>query len=228
VDDYNKQYGKSFDRKVDPQFKILKEDIINRLSHKKEYKRINDHNDMIDILIVVDQMLTGFDSQYVNTLYLDRVLETDNLIQAISRTNRIYDKEEKPFGIFRFYRKPYTMQKNLDDALRLYCEGDTSGVRVADIDENIIETNNLYDNICKIFSHDSIIDFCCLPKDDIDCQKFKKEFGQLKIRMNSIKLQGFKWDNEYGEKLFFNEKTYQTIGRQLREWFPLYSRCLWR
>lgn len=77
----------------------------------------------IDILIVVDQLLTGFDSQYVNTLYLDKVLETDKLIQAISRTNRVYDREEKTFGIFRFYRKPYTMQKNLDDALRLYCEG---------------------------------------------------------------------------------------------------------
>ena len=51
---------------------------------------------LLDIVIVVDQLLTGFDSQYVNVLYLDKVLENDNLIQAISRTNRVYDNNEKP------------------------------------------------------------------------------------------------------------------------------------
>lgn len=81
----------------------------------------------MDIVIVVDQLLTGFDSQWVNVLYLDKVMDTDNLIQAISRTNRVYNNVEKPWGMVKFYRKPYTMQRNLNEALKLYCQGDYTG-----------------------------------------------------------------------------------------------------
>jgi type I restriction enzyme R subunit len=218
VDDYNRQYGTTYNRDTDPNYKSFKKDIIKRLSHKKEYKHISkDSSQCIDILIVVDQMLTGFDSQYVNTLYLDRVLETDRLIQAISRTNRVYDKEEKPFGIFRFYRKPYTMQKNLEDALRLYCEGDTSGAVAATIDENIDLMNLTYATIDKIFKNDGIVDFMCLPKSDAACQKFKKEFAQLKVCMNSVRLQGFKWTNKYGAMLVFDEKTYKILEMRYKD-----------
>lgn len=212
VEDYNLKYGQTFDRDTDPGYRLFKKDIIKRLAHKKEYKHIGRNPlQCIDILIVVDQMLTGFDSQYVNTLYLDKMLETDKLIQAISRTNRVYDKEEKPFGIFRFYRKPYTMQKNLEAALRLYCEGDTSGVVVATIDENIEAMNDIYADIKRVFSNVKIVDFVCLPSDDAACQKFKKEFAQLKIRLNSAKLQGFSWSNNYGAALDFDEKTYKIL-----------------
>lgn len=212
VDDYNKQYHTLFDRKTDPDLKKFKKDIIKRLSHKDEYKHIDkDPSQCIDILIVVDQLLTGFDSQYVNTLYLDKVLETDKLIQAISRTNRVFDKEEKPFGIFRFYRKPYTMQKNLEDALRLYCEGDTTGVVVASIDENVDAMNLIYAEIDRIFKAAKITNFMCLPKDDAACQKFKKEFSQMKLRLSSAKLQGFDWNNKYGAMLNFNKMTYNIL-----------------
>lgn len=218
VNDYNTKFHTMFDRKTDPDLKKFKKDIIKRLSHKKEYKYIGkEPSQCIDLLIVVDQLLTGFDSQYVNTLYLDKVLETDRLIQAISRTNRVYDKEEKPFGIFRFYRKPYTMQKNLEDALRLYCEGDTSGVVVASLDENIDAMNSIFAEIDRIFKTAKIEDFVCLPKDDSACQKFKKEFGQMKIRLNSAKLQGFAWCNEYGAKLVFNEKTYKILEMRYQD-----------
>lgn len=218
VDDYNDKYHTTFDRKTDADFKKFKKDIIKRLSHKNEYKYIDkDPLQCIDILIVVDQLLTGFDSQYVNTLYLDRVLETDKLIQAISRTNRVFDKEEKPFGIFRFYRKPYTMQKNLEDALRLYCEGDSSDVIVATIEENIDAMNNIYAEIERIFKSAKIEDFVCLPKDEAACQKFKKEFSQMKIRLNSAKLQGFSWNNIYGSKLIFDEKTYKILEMRYQD-----------
>jgi hypothetical protein len=53
---------------------------------------------------VVDQMLTGFDSKWLNTLYLDKILDYANLIQAFSRTNRVCDKTDKPFGLIRYYR----------------------------------------------------------------------------------------------------------------------------
>lgn len=196
VNDYNAMFNQHFDRNSDPNFKKFKKDIVARLSHKKQYKHMNLKGDdeTLDIVIVVDQLLTGFDSKFVNTLYLDKVIEHDSVIQAISRTNRVYDNLEKPFGIFRFYRKPYTMQVNLEDALRLYCEGDTSGVVVKNLEENIKEICNVYEIISDIFDKNNIKDFCQLPATDVDCQKFRKEFSYLRTLMNSIKLQGFKWD----------------------------------
>ena len=70
-------------------------------------------------------MLTGFDSKWLNTLYLDKMREEENLIQAFSRTNRLFGPE-KPFGSIRYYRKPHTMTKNIEDALKLYSFGGSS------------------------------------------------------------------------------------------------------
>lgn len=237
VDDYNKMFHQHFDRESDPNFKKFKKDIVSRLAHKKQYKHMNvkGDNESLDLIIVVDQLLTGFDSKFVNTLYLDKVIEKDNIIQAISRTNRVYDNEEKPFGIFRFYRKPYTMQNNLKEALRLYCEGDTSGVIVRNLEENIDEIKSTYSTIFKIFENNKIENFGMLPDADVDCQKFKKEFSYLRTLMNSIKLQGFKWytdcntclkndncsDKDNKEnciyKLPYTEDTYKVMGMRFQD-----------
>ena len=64
------------------------------MGHKKPFDSIG-KDEQIDILIVVNQMLTGFDSKFVNTLYLDKMMEYENLIQAFSRTNRLYNMAEK-------------------------------------------------------------------------------------------------------------------------------------
>ena len=234
VEDYNKMFNQHFDRNSDPNFKKFKKDIVSRLAHKKQYKYMNTKGDKetLDLVIVVDQLLTGFDSKFVNTLYLDKVIEKDNIIQAISRTNRVYDNEEKPFGIFRFYRKPYTMQVNLEEALRLYCEGDTSGVVVKNLEENIKEIDVVYTTISKIFEKNDIKDFCQLPDTDADCQKFKKEFSYLRSLMNSIKLQGFKWDTDCNTcvksdicfdkdnciyKLSFTQDTYKVMEMRFKD-----------
>lgn len=223
--DYEKKYNVHFDRKKDPNLKEFKKDIMARLAHKKPYTNINsDKNQIIDILIVVKQLLTGYDSQYINTLYLDDVIETSNLIQAISRTNRVYDKDEKPFGIFRFYRKVYTMKANLDEALRLYCEGDSSGVTISDVDINISIINEMYKNIKKIFDKDKIKNYNRLPKENADRNEFKRLFLILKARLMTIKLQGelainkiseyeIYWDekSENGKKIDFNSNTYNIL-----------------
>lgn len=66
----------------------MKKDIASRLAHKKPYERIElEPKKQIDILIVVNQMLTGFDSKWINTLYIDKMIEYENIIQAFSRTN---------------------------------------------------------------------------------------------------------------------------------------------
>lgn len=198
IDDYNSMFntGNIINREADPKLTSFKRDVISRLSHKGAYKNITEE-DMIDIVIVVDQLLTGFDSKYVNTLYLDKVLETDALIQAISRTNRVLDFDEKPWGIFKYYRKPYTMKQNIVEALRLYCEGGaTSGAIVNDIDENLTFANLLYADIKQIFDRDGIKDFIKVPASDVDCQKFKERFKLLTQTLNGMRLQGMNWTDD--------------------------------
>ena len=71
----------------------FKEDVCSRLAHKQPYINIDKNpEEQINLVIVVNQLLTGFDSKWINTLYLD--MEGKNLIQAISRTNRLYGKEK--------------------------------------------------------------------------------------------------------------------------------------
>lgn len=218
VDDYNKTFGTAFDRKTDPNYSGFKSDLTSRLAHKEAYKHIgNNHAQIVDIVIVVDQLLTGFDSQWLNVLYLDKVMDTDNIIQAISRTNRVLNREEKPWGMVKFYRKPYTMKRNLKEALKLYCQGDYTDVEVGDIEKNIDTLNSTYKSICDIFAHDKIKNFEHLPKKDEDRQMFRKKFYILKSTLRAAILQGFKWSNEHGAKVNFNEKTYRILTMRYKD-----------
>lgn len=91
-------------------------DINNRLARKKgEFKEFGNH---LDLVIVVDRLLTGFDAPQVQTLFVDRNLSYANLIQAFSRTNRTYPYKTK--GMIVTYRYPETMAKNVEDATILY------------------------------------------------------------------------------------------------------------
>ena len=83
------------------------------MAHKKPYERIERTPEkQLDLLIVVDQMLTGFDSKWLNTLYMDKKRTYENIIQAFSRTNRLFGPD-KPFGTIRYYRYPSTMERNM-------------------------------------------------------------------------------------------------------------------
>lgn len=218
VKDYADTFALDLEYKNDKKCEKFKEDLIARLAHSKPYTNIgNDHTQCLDIVIVVHQLLTGFDSQYVNVLYLDQVLETDSLIQAISRTNRVYDNNEKPMGLLKFYRKINTMKSNLEEALRLYCQGDYADVQVMDLDENIARMNAKYKGIKEIFESDHIMYFAQLPKSDEGRQKFRKDFYTLKSLMRTAMLQGLKWDNEYGLKLDFDEKTYRILTMRYQD-----------
>ena len=79
----------------------------------------------IDLIIVADQLLTGYDSKFLNTLYVDRSLELQGLIQAYSRTNRIYGKN-KEFGTIVNFQYPKITEERVNTALKLYGSGGTS------------------------------------------------------------------------------------------------------
>ena len=93
-------------------------DINNRLARKRaEFKEFGKQ---VDLVIVVDRLLTGFDAPTIQTLFVDRNLSYANLIQAFSRTNRTYPNKTK--GLIVSFRKPHTMEKNVAEATRLYSE----------------------------------------------------------------------------------------------------------
>ncbi len=93
-------------------------DINNRIARKKaEFKEFGKQ---IDLVIVVERLLTGFDAPTVQTLFVDRNLSYANLIQAFSRTNRTFPEKKK--GLIVTFRKPYTMEHNVQEATKLYSE----------------------------------------------------------------------------------------------------------
>ena len=108
-------------------------DINNRLARKKaEFKEFGKH---IDLVIVVDRLLTGFDAPTIQTLFVDRNLSYANLIQAFSRTNRTYPGKSK--GLIVTFRKPSTMERNVQDATKLYSnENDESKLVYPTYDES--------------------------------------------------------------------------------------------
>jgi type I restriction enzyme R subunit len=100
IADYNKQYGTNH-RIAD--FDLYYQDVQQRIKDQKYTNQDYAHNNKIDVLIVVDMLLTGFDSKYLNTLYVDKNLKYHSLIQAYSRTNRVIN-DTKPYGNILVFR----------------------------------------------------------------------------------------------------------------------------
>ncbi|WP_373844664.1 type I restriction endonuclease subunit R [Clostridium sp.] len=108
---YNKEFGTSFGM---DDVAGYTQDVTSRLDKTAKDKKF------LDIVIVVDQLLTGFDAPELNTLYVDRTLRGAGLIQAYSRTNRIADMQEKPWGHIVNYRWPAQNEKLMNEALAVY------------------------------------------------------------------------------------------------------------
>lgn len=224
IDDYNKRYEQDFSI---PTFAKMKKDIAARLAHKKPYERIaNTPEKQIDLLIVVDQMLTGFDSKWINTLYMDKILYYENIIQAFSRTNRLFGPD-KPFGTIRYYRKPHTMERNINAAVKLYSGDKPLGLFVPHLAENLQKMNDIYADIVEMFSNAGIDNFEKLPKDTTVCRKFAKLFKEFNDYLEAAKIQGFKWEQssylnvDTGEiiKMAVDEKSYLILVLRYKELF---------
>lgn len=223
LQDYNDRYGQRFDIGRHHKFK---EDLSYRLAHKEMYKRIeNDPDKQLDLLIVVNQMLTGFDSKWVNTLYLDKLLDYENIIQAFSRTNRLFGPD-KPFGTIRYYRMPHTMARNVEAAVRLYSGDKPTGLFVNRLPRNLERLNAIFAEIQTIFMEAGIQHFNRLPDQLPARAEFAKRFNEFNAVLAAAKIQGFTWDkleHEFSEPqqvtitLSFNETQYVTLLQRYRE-----------
>lgn len=113
IDDYNRQYKTNH---TIVEFDTYYQDVQKRIKDQQYSNKDYPHRNKIDITIVVDMLLTGFDSKYLNTLYVDKNLKYHGLIQAFSRTNRILN-DTKPYGNILDFRG---QQDAVDEAIALF------------------------------------------------------------------------------------------------------------
>ena len=113
IDDYNTKFGTNFSVDL---FDEYYRDVQGRIKDQKYPNKDLPHSKKLDVVIVVEMMLTGFDSKFLNTLYVAKDLKWHGLIQAFSRTNRILDGT-KPYGNIICYRN---LEKQMDDAMVLF------------------------------------------------------------------------------------------------------------
>lgn len=222
LEDYKDLFGKAYDLNSMAAFKL---DVSARLAHRKPYMGINTKpEEQLDLLIVVDQMLTGFDSKWLNTLYLDKVLEYEAVIQAFSRTNRLCNTD-KPFGVIRYYRKPHTMRENIKAAVKLYSGEKASGLFVDHLPDNLNAVNRFYDDVMRLFVREGKSDLSRLPEGQADVKEFRKQFSKLNEKLNAAMIQGFRWEKtdytseETGETVHvqLNLQTYETLWQRYKE-----------
>ena len=194
LNDYNDMFGQDF---TIPTHTSFKKDVSLRLAHKEKYSTITRTPEkMLDLLIVVDQMLTGFDSKWVNTLYMDKILQYENLIQAMSRTNRLFKSNEKPYGVIKYYRRPFTMKAYIDEAVKTYSGDKPTVLFVEKLPYNLKKLNVIFMDISEVFKSSGVSDFTKLPNDHAEKAKFAQLFKDFNHHLDAAKLQGFNWEQD--------------------------------
>lgn len=202
IKDYNKMYSTNFSTDT---FAAYHKDISDRVKGKKTKS--------LDILLVVNMFLTGFDSKTLAVLYVDKDLQYHDLLQAYSRTNRV-EKETKPFGIIICYRN---LKKRTDDALTLFSQShDTSGIVVPDYPYFVDKFNEMVIRLKDIAPTPEAID----TMQNEDAQKlFVITFRELTKYLQSLQtFIEFSFDQG---SLIMSEQEYQDYKSK---YLMLYSR----
>ena len=130
LDDYNGMFGTTYELS---QIQAYNGNLNKRLARKdSKYKS---RNEQLDLVIVVDRLLTGFDAPCMSTIFMDRQpMGSHDLIQAFSRTNRIFDKN-KTYGQIVTFQAPVLFKEAVDNAVKLYSAGGTKEALMAEWNE---------------------------------------------------------------------------------------------
>ncbi|MCV3754048.1 DEAD/DEAH box helicase family protein [Ureaplasma zalophigenitalium] len=167
IDTYNKNFKTNW--KFDQYKREFKDDVTSRLGHKGQYNKLNVirgsvpelDEQRIDLVIVVSQLLTGYDSKYINTVYYDKEQEMDGLIQSISRTNRILNDpnyDDKLFGNAIFFKSPCAMYRNIRDAFQTYAHADKFEIIEIESSEQLVNDQiTTYERLQSVLSEISTV-----------------------------------------------------------------------
>lgn len=190
---YNSLFGTAYDM---TSVKGYTEDLARRLN-----KTADDRN-FLDLVIVVDQLLTGFDAPELNTLYIDRTLKGGSLIQAYSRTNRMHNLVDKPWGNVINYRWPVQNELEMNKAFYVYSNRDSAYEQVTlELDE-LKDDNKNAGIISKPFS-----------EVQVEMQKVVKELS--KLTNNFIQLPP---SEKAQDEVYENLKEYNRLLSQLKQY----------
>ncbi|SYV97231.1 Type-1 restriction enzyme R protein, partial [Mycoplasmopsis edwardii] len=138
------KYEADFDQKI-YEYSEFKKDISTRLKRKKEGK-------VLDLLIVVNQMLTGFDSKYIQTVYFDKTPKSYELIQNVSRTNRKLLHSNKKYGRSFFYRKPNHMKQEVQESFKKYSFQNLEEISAKKLEEHFPDINKNFQEISNLLT----------------------------------------------------------------------------
>ena len=187
IGDYNKTFGTNYTTKDSQSYYNYYNDIARKVKEKQ-----------IDVLLVVNMFLTGFDSKLLNTLYVDKNLKFHGLIQAYSRTNRIFGELKSQGNIVSFRN----LKKQTDDAIRLFSNLDNKDLIVMEPYEVYLERfNDAYNNLTKLtpsvdsvndlISEDDQFEFIKLFRDLMRVKNVLNTFTQFEMEETEMEGQEF-------------------------------------
>ncbi|SNR50924.1 type I restriction enzyme, R subunit [Lutibacter agarilyticus] len=201
IQDYNKMYGTGFSTKDSKQFENYFKDISKRL--KEREKVIFNEDDRLDILLVVNMFLTGFDAKKVDTLYVDKNLKHHGLIQAYSRTNRILNEQKSQGNIVAFRN----LKQATDNAIALFSNKNAKeDIFVPEYETIAQKFSEAFIELLKIAPTVKSVD--TLPSEDEELA-FVTAFRKL-IRIKNVlaSFADFDWDDlPMSEQAFENYKS---------------------
>lgn len=172
ISHYNSQFKAKHSTKDSYAFLTYKKDISKRVKNKE-----------IDILIVVNMFLTGFDSKTLNTLYVDKNLNYHGLIQAYSRTNRIFNEKKSQGNILAFRN----LKDNTDKAVALFSDKDAEEtITIAPYEEQIEKFNEAYKNLIDIVPTVDSVNDLYTEEDELEFAKAFREIMRLKNILSSF------------------------------------------
>ncbi len=218
IRDYNEEYGTSFSL---DEVGAYNKNINDRLARKND--AFKPQSERLDLVIVVDRLLTGFDSQYLSTLFVDRPpMNPQNIIQSFSRTNRIFDQDKK-YGNIITFQFPKTFSKKIDDALTLYSQGGIGDVLAPSWYESKQKFNDAYHEISNYLVSDSpnLLTDPSTPieqkKDFVkQYQRFDKTFAAVQTYDEFDEVDPVKDYHLSQENLDAMQGTYETLVEQLK------------
>jgi type I restriction enzyme R subunit len=179
ISDYNSQFGSNFSTRTQDGFYNYYKDIGRRI--KARDKDGFQDKDRIDILLVVNMFLTGFDAKKINTLYVDKNLKHHGLIQAYSRTNRIINDIKSQGNIVCFRN----LKANTDEALALFSDKNANEIVLIEPYESyVISFNECVERLRAIAPNVQDVDTL---ESEIDQLEFVKAFRNIIRTMNVIK-----------------------------------------
>lgn len=208
--DYNEEFGTNFTMES---IRAYNGNVNERIVRKKD--KYLARNEQLDLVIVVDRLLTGFDAPCLSTLFIDRQpMKPHDLIQAFSRTNRLFDKSKK-YGQIVTFQTPYTFEQKVKEALVLYSNGGENEVLAPSWEEA---------RFAFVMAIQELKDFVPTPQ-EVDglnrsqLKKFVKAFQKLDKTFSAVQVY-----SDYDQEQLGNE--FPIVMREIEEFNGKYVNAL--